>query len=845
MASDRLHHRRPALARRVRPAGRLGGGRPAARLPVPLTSFVGRHHEVGEVRRLLATTRLLTLTGTGGVGKTRLALRVAAEVAASAPETVWSVQLASVEDPRLLPRTVAGALGVVDQPGRRPLDGVIEQLGERAWLLLLDNCEHLVAACAELAEALLRACPGLRVLATSREPLGAAGETTWRVPSLGLPGAEAAPTVAVVAGSEAGQLFAARAAAVRPTFALDERNAPVVARICQRLDGIPLAIELAAARLTALSPDEVLAHLDDRFGLLTGGSRTALPRHRTLRGTVDWSHELLPPAERVLFRRLAVFSGGWTLAAAEAICAGSGPDGSGQGIGPISVAADDVLDLLTQLVVKSLVLSEEAEGETRYRFLETNRQYAREKLQAAGEEAAVRDRHHAWCLELAERAAPTLRGPDAKEWLDRLEQEHDNLRGALAWAAERERGPMLARLSAALWWFWFWRYYFAEGRRWLGTAMAASADLPVGLRASLLHGDGLLARALAEYAASAARLEQSIGLYRALGDRAGEADALYDLARTAAHRGDYARATELHEASLALRRALDDGFHVNQSLRGLGLLHMQRGELDRASAALEESLALARALGSPRALASTLSDVGRFAQYVGDDERAEAMLEEGASLFRANGDRRQTSQTLSVLAVSALRRGDLGRASLVLRESLAIVRELGARRDITECLEVAASIAVARGDWPRAARLLGTCETQRAATGLALPRSARADHDRTVNAARRAMGEGAFAAALAEGRAAPLEEAVALVLEGEAGPGPEPPAPHDARLTLLTPREREVAGLIAQRLTNRQIAERLVVSERTVHAHVRNVLAKLELASRAQVADWFESTVAR
>jgi len=382
-------------------------------LPRQLTSFIGREREMAEVKRLLTTTRLLTLTGSGGCGKTRLALQVAADLVEEFANGVWLVELAALTDPALVPQAVASALGVREEPGRPLLATLSDYLKAKRLLLLLDNCEHLVAACAYLAEALLRACPHLRILATSREALNIAGETVWRVPSLSLPDLLHLPSVEHLTQYEAVRLFIERALISRPDFVLTSQGAPSVAQVCHRLDGIPLAIELAAARVKVLSVEQIAARLDNRFRLLTSGSRTALPRQKTLRAAIDWSYDLLSETERMVLRRLSVFAGGWTLEAAEAICVGEG------------IEWHEVLDPLMQLVDKSLVMMEEQGGTVRYRLLETVRQYGRDKLPASGEADVVRGRHRDWYLALAERAEPELLGSNQAVWLERLETEHD------------------------------------------------------------------------------------------------------------------------------------------------------------------------------------------------------------------------------------------------------------------------------------------------------------------------------------------------------------------------------------------------------------------------------------
>jgi predicted ATPase len=393
-------------------------------LPVELSSFIGREREISEVEGLLAETRLLTLTGTGGCGKTRLALRVAGNLRERFEDGVWWVSLAPLTSPDLTPKSVASALGMHEQPGRSTTEALSDHLRFRDLILVLDNCEHLIEACAALAEALLLCCPNLKILATSREPLGVAGEATWPVPSLSLPTAHRRPPVEELVRYEAVRLFVERAAAARPDFAPTEHNAPVVVEVCRELDGIPLAIELAAARTKVLTIEQIAGRLGDSFRLLTGGSRTVLPRQRTLRATIEWSFELLPEEERTMFRRLSVFAGGFTLEATEEVCSGGG------------IAEEGVFDLLSRLVDKSLIVTEERDGHARYRMLETVRQYGAEKLRDAGELQVIQQRHADFFLAMAEEAEFGMVGPDQAAWLGRLEEEHDNVRAALGWLQE-------------------------------------------------------------------------------------------------------------------------------------------------------------------------------------------------------------------------------------------------------------------------------------------------------------------------------------------------------------------------------------------------------------------------
>jgi predicted ATPase len=437
-------------------------------LPSELSSFVGREKELAEVKRLLESTRLLTLTGSGGCGKTRLALAAASDVVEGFEGGVWLVDLAPLADPSLVPQALASTLGVREQPARLLTETLSDYLGSKKVLVILDNCEHLIETCAELVETLLRSCPELSILATSREALGIAGEVAWPVPSLTLPDLRRLPDIESLPRYEAARLFVERAAAVKPTFALTEQNAPAVVRVCYRLDGIPLAIELAAARTKVLAVEEISERLDGSLGLLASGGRTALPRHRTLRATMDWSHELLPEDEQTLFRRLTVFAGGFTLEAAESVCAGE------------DLERDEVLELLSHLVDKSLVTAQEQGGETRYRLLEMVRKYGREKLDRAEEVTEVGRRHADFYVTLAEEAEPELKGGRQVAWLERLETEHDNLRAAMRWLLGQVELEEAARLGWALWLFWGTRANFAEGRRAMEQALSAkgSEDMP-------------------------------------------------------------------------------------------------------------------------------------------------------------------------------------------------------------------------------------------------------------------------------------------------------------------------------------------------------------------------------
>jgi predicted ATPase/class 3 adenylate cyclase/uncharacterized protein HemY len=726
----------------------------AHNLPAQLTSFIGREQAMAQVKQFLSTTRLLTLTGSGGCGKTRLALQVAADLLEAYPDGVWLVELAPLADPTLVPQTVASALGVREQPGRPLTETLGDYLKPKALLLILDNCEHLLTACAQLADTLLRNCPRLRVLASSREGLGIGGEQTYRVPSLALPDARHLPPPERLHEFEAVQLFADRARLSQASFAVTPTNAAAVAQVCERLDGIPLAIELAAARVKALPVEKLNERLDDMFRLLTGGSRTALPRQQTLRALIDWSYDLLSSSERALLRRLSVFAGGWTLEAAEAVCAGDG------------VEEWEVLDLLTSLVEKSLVLYEERGGEGRYRLLETVRQYARDRLLEAGEAAAVRGRHRDWCLALAEEAEPKLGGPEQVVWLDRLEREHDNLRAALAWTGAQGECEVGLRLGWALWGFWVVRGYVGEGREHLARLLALpGAEARTAARAGALNGAGWLAHRQGEYGAARALIAESLAIFRELGDKRGIARSLINLGFMACEQGDYGAARAHLEESLAIARERGDKQGIAWSLLRLGEVTYDQGEYGAARAHLEESLAMFRELESKWGIAWTLLRLGEVAYDQGEYGAARAHLEESLAIHRERGDKGGIATALGSLGRMAHDQGDYGAARALLEEGLAIFRALGHKLGIAQNLEGLAALAVAQAHSERAARLFGAAEGLREATGAPLPPADRAEHDRPVAAVRTALGEEAFASAWAEGRAMSLEAVIQYALE--------------------------------------------------------------------------------
>jgi non-specific serine/threonine protein kinase len=747
-------------------------------LPPPRTPLIGRASEVAALRDLIARgeTRLVTLTGVGGCGKTRLALQVAADLAGHFPGGAWLVELAPIADPALVSQALAAALGLQETAGVSLLDLALRRLQRQPLLLVLDNCEHLVDACAALVERLLAACPALHILATSREPLQLAGERQWRVPPLATPDPHDDDALANLAGYPAVQLFLARALDVVSTFHLTSATAPAVARICAHLSGLPLAVELAAARVRVLTVAQILDRLDDALRLLTGGSRAAPTRQQTLRATLDWSYALLSPSEQAVFARLAVFAGGSDLDAAEAVCAGA------------AVPSADMLDLLTRLVDKSLVLVEEGAAAARYRLLEPVRQYALERLAASGDDERTRARHAAYYLALAEQAAPALRGPAQVAWLDRLDCEQDNLRAALRWAEAGGEAVAGLRLAVALAPFWDGRGQLTEGRRWLATFLALpAATVPAALRAQALLASGRLAQ----------------------------------------WQTDLARAAEILDACLALARPLADWPVVAEALVHLGAVRRRQGAFAESVCLLEESLALYRAADNNAGCALALVTLGVTARFQGEFARSALLLEEGLARFQQCGDVRWIAIAQTMLGVTVLHQGDPARAGRLILAGLAGHQALGDRTFVIFGLLDLAAVFAAQDQPVRAVRLLGAAAALRDLLGTAMAAANRLDQERTVAIVRRQLDAAAFDRAWAAGRVLTLEQALAEA----AVPLAPLPAP-------LTPREADVARLLACGYTDQQIAADLAISARTVGVHVRHLLAKLQVRSRWQVAEW-------
>jgi predicted ATPase/DNA-binding SARP family transcriptional activator len=748
---------------------------PSRNLPLPLTSFIGRENQIAEIERWLAAHRLVTLTGAGGCGKSRLALQVATRMLDQYPEGVWLVELAPLTDPALLPQTVATALGVRESPGQPITQTLVEYLRPQDLLLLLDNCEHQVSACAHLVAALLRGCPDLRILTTSREALAIGGERAYRVPPLSLPDAQRRLGLEELTQSEAVRLFIERATAAQPAFRMTAANAPVVAELCRRLDGLPLAIELAAARVNVLSVEQFAARMEDLLRLLTGGRRTALPHQQTLRATLDWSYALLSDAEQRLLRRLSVFAGGSTLEAAEAVCGEASGEGRGR----------EVLDLLTGLVEKSMVVAEPAGGETgeetevRYRLLETVRQYGQERLVEAGEREGVREQHLAFFLRLAGAAELGLHGPAELAWVELLELEHDNLRAALEWS--RSAPSRLAeglRIAGALRSFWFHRGYWREGWTRIEDLLAREEAKRehdrrpelLAARAKALIAAGWIGMALAPHETRIERVTEARALYEELGDRQGLATALWSLGAFQYGRAP-ATARDFLNESLGLFRELGNRWGIAWCLIHLGATYHMQSDLPPARRLLAEAIMAAREAGCPSQLSVCLNHLGIVWEKQGDLAAARACFEEALALTQHRGERSASEWSLRNLGRVASAQGDHAAARVYLAEAVRHCRRMGHRTAIAEILQTMARDAVAQGHTARAARLFGAVDTLREEIGASLSPADRDEHERLAAAARAALGEEAFAAAWAAGRGAPpegwsaFEEALAHALE--------------------------------------------------------------------------------
>ncbi|MCA9758133.1 MAG: tetratricopeptide repeat protein [Candidatus Eisenbacteria bacterium] len=660
-------------------------------LPTPLNSFVGRGSERAQIESALYHSRCVTVVGSGGSGKSRLALEVARGSLANWTDGVWLVEFAAVDDSNAVPATIARTLGVPPHAGRSTLDTIATFLEDRHLLLILDNCEHVLELAADSVDQMLRSARGVHVLATSRERLGVSGEHLIPLPSLGLPDSTTGMTkdLGTIRESEAIRLFLERSRSAGVDLDVTADNADVIAEICRSLDGIPLALELAAARVKVLALDELAERLNDRFRILSSGSRTALPRQRTLRATIDWSYDLLEEAERVLFRRLAVFSGGWTLRAAEDVCAGERIEGW------------QVLDLHTRLVEKSLVELDAAksEGRTRYRMLESVREYAHHRLGEVGESNELQERHGRYYLQRSEEVATHLRGPEQAMWLSSLENEHDNLRSALSYLVEHDPDAGL-RLATALGRFWAVRGHWKEGRRLLRRAIEAQPHGDAGeAMAKAICWAGTLARMDGDIAAAKPLFERSLGMAKEVEDRRTMATALSNLGHLCHMQGDYTVARQRYEECLVIRRELDDLHDIATSLTSLGSVLDALGNSTEAERIFEENLAITRRIGDLPLVSTALVNLGRVASYRGDYRKARELSDEALRITKEIGDRRLLAQALQSRGAIAFQEEDYDTAYEAYSESLALREQLEDRRTAGHSLAGLGYTACLRGDF--------------------------------------------------------------------------------------------------------------------------------------------------
>ncbi len=918
------------------PSGRprVGATASTGNLPAAISSFLGRREELGEVTALLEDSRLVTLTGPPGIGKSRLGLQLAGQLAGEHSGGAWLVELAPVRDAKLVPKAVAAALSVREVPGESLTDTVVARVGGRRVLVVLDNCEHLIQACAEMVDVLLRGCPGLRILATSREALSITGERVWQVPALSIPPPDVSPVPERLMGYDAVGLFVERAAAVHPAFVLNADAAPAVAEITRRLDGIPLAIELAAARVATLTPVEIARRLDDRFGLLVAGSRNRVLRHHTLQAAVDWSHELLSAPERALLRRLSVFVGGFCLEAAEAVCAGA------------PVESTKVLDLLSGLVSKSLVVADTANSRGRYHLLETIRAYAADRLEDTDEAATTGEAHARYYLSLAEGAEPELTGPTQERWFTRLEAERENLRSAIEWSLAHGKTEWALRLTGALAVFWRVRCHFSEGRDLAQAALAASNGESPASKAKALWAAGLMALATDEPEAAIPPLEESLSCFDELGDLQGRARALLILgnsklivrdpswrgmladsaaqAREAedwwclslalflagdahANRNDLPAARPLLEESLTVAREAQEKQGLRAALMGLGKVTLRQGDYRSAESLLEEALDVLRDLGEdyfraltleylaelevgrgeyPRArgllgetlaitevitvaepfgalvllgtvartegdrasarrlfddakasagshtlLSRALQGMGELAVEDGDHDTARRLFEQALELARGAQNNLSAAAALHGLGDLARDGGDAKRAAALHNEALSLRRQIGALPGVVASLEAIGGLAALAGRHDHAARLLAAAQTHRERGGYARAPWESARYETDLKLIRQSLASEELDAAFAQGAGLSIEEAAAQASKGRGRRGR--PA---SGWSSLTPAEQQIATLVAEGLTNPEIAERLFVSVGTIKAHVSRVFFKLGVTGRRELA---------
>jgi len=777
------HEQVEAVDEQASPIARSATARQhSANVPMPSTPLIGREQDVALIceRLLRPDVRLLTLIGSPGVGKTRLGLEAATRLNDTFTDGAFFVGLASVRDPNLVVSTIAQVLDATESADLSFSEQLKNALRDRHCLLVLDNFEHVLAARMLIAE-LLAAAPRLSILVTSRATLHLSAEHEFVVPPLALPDLGHLPPLDILTEYSAVALFIARAKAVNPTFALTFANALPIAAICAYLDGLPLAIELAAARSKLLSPQALLTRLVHRFRLLTGGAHDLPRRHQTLKNALDWSYELLGSDEQRVFAWLAVFIGGWRLEAAEYVAGALGRDGSGASLAPqssqLASSRTSLLDAQATLLDHSLLLREiTADGEQRLMMLETIREYALERLTERGEGAAAQQQHTRYFLHLAETAEPELIGPDQSAWFARLEEEHDNLRKALHWAHQAGATAWGLRLASALWRFWYEHGHLAEGQRWLKQALATSATHEevgdrslASYRAKALKGIGVIAWRQGDMQEATALLEASLALHQQLGDKPGIAQTLSNLGILAGERGEYERASNLYEQSLVLNRALSNDWGVATALLNLGNLAVEQGEYERAVALHEEGLALNRQINDAVGIALSLNNLGVALMMQGTYERAAPLYEESLSLHRGLGDKPGMAYALTNLGNVARKQGDGRRAKVLFGESLVLSQAMGNKLCMAESLAGLATVACMQAPRSvgarRAAKLCGVVAALRVAINAPLSPADQLEFDATLSVARQELGKEQCASAWAEGQAMAIEQAIAYALD--------------------------------------------------------------------------------
>jgi predicted ATPase/DNA-binding CsgD family transcriptional regulator len=819
-------------------------------LPAPLSSFIGRKREIAEIQNLLSTHRLLTLTGSGGAGKTRLAYHSAGFLHADFKDGIWAIEFAALTEEDLAAQAVASALGVHERGGRPISESLVRYLQPRRALLIFDNCEHLLDSIAWLSKSLLESCPNVKIIATSREPLGVAGEMVFVVPPLSLP--EAQPwrgpgmeqdTLTKYQQSEAIQLFIDRGTSASSEFKLTVENGPWVAEICRRLDGIPLAIELAAARLRAFSVRQIAERLDDRFRLLISSERTAPLRHQTLEAVLDWSYQLLSTNEQKVLQRLSVFAGRWTLEAAEFVCTHH------------AIHPSDVMELLSNLVDKSFVVPESMDVGRRYRLLETIRQYAYEKLDDAGEAGSTKDRHLEYFLHWTESNINHLMRPEQHEWLRLFDDEYDNLRAALEWG---QKNPAKARqglrLAVACGRFWRLHGYFSEGREHLTNLLNLDSNQDRTLsRALALIWAAHLAYMQSDYAASRSFAENGLSICRELGPEgsSGAAKALDLLGELATEVGDYETANPMFVDALKIYRELNDKRGTADMLMQQGWAAMRVGDYERADLLSTEYLPLFLELNESEMLGQALAGMGELSLRQGQIERAKGFLNESLAIRRALGERWGVAVTLGSLGWSALLQRDFNKMSDLLEESLMIRKEIGDQGGTAWCLEklAEASFLIAeRLSGPhknqvlcQAAQIYGAAAAMRIPIHSVIDPADQPGYQATLANVRSAVGDEDFEAAWDEGLKMPVQEAIDLALSSVRAAGADMLSKASLNIQKpggLSQRELEVVVLIALGKSNREIAETMTVRVKTVETYVTRIMNKLGFDSRVQIATW-------